>query len=199
MKRAVFLDRDGVINEMYYNEEHGFADSPANPQQFKLKKGIAEFIKKIQAKGFLVIVVSNQPGIAKRKFSETLFKKICQKMKSQLKRQGAKLDGEYYCLHHPQAINLRYKKNCSCRKPKSGLILKAISDYNIDIKNSWLIGDGVNDILTGKLVGCKTVLLAEIKEVGYLKIIEEKLRSMTPDFYASNFNEIFKIIKNYPA
>lgn len=194
MKKAVFLDRDGVINKMWYDQEHGLVDSPANPEQFELKEGIGEFIKALQKKGYLVIAISNQPGMAKKKYSKALFEQMREKMKSQLASQGASLAGEYYCLHHPDAADPKYKMVCVCRKPKPGLILQAAQNYDINLKQSWVIGDGASDIKAGRAAGCKTILFTNIKESEYLGLMEKHLGPAAPDFTARDFGEALKII-----
>ena len=163
MRKAVFLDRDGTINEIVYYQDLGIVDSPFTVEQFKLLPGVSEAIKILNQSGFKVILASNQPGIAKGHFSEDTFEKIKEKMKTELAKHGARLDGEYYCLHHPEAKNEEYKKNCECRKPKPGLLLKAAKELNIDLPNSWMVGDGLTDIEAGKRAGCKTILIGRMK------------------------------------
>ncbi|MDP3888728.1 MAG: HAD-IIIA family hydrolase [bacterium] len=195
MNKAVFLDRDGVINEMVYDQEHGLVDSPANPEQVKLKEGIGELVKDLQEKGYLAILFSNQPGMAKKKYTKTLFDQMCKKIHTLLAQQGAFLDAEYYCLHHPEAVDQKYKTTCSCRKPKSGLITKASKEHDLNLGQSWVVGDGINDILVGKEAGCKTILFAKIKEAEYLNLMEKYLNSSCPDYIADDFNGIKMIIQ----
>lgn len=161
--KAIFLDRDGVINALVYNEEHGLLDSPSTIDQFQIFPWVGNSINMLHNMGFKVIVVSNQPGIAKGHFTATFFEKIKNKMKNELARQGASIDGEYYCLHHPEAIIESLKTVCECRKPKPGLLFQAAKEMNIDLNSSWMIGDGLTDIKAGKEAGCKTVLLGKMK------------------------------------
>ena len=118
--KAVFLDRDGVINELLYYQEHGIIDSPFTVEQFKLLPGAGEAIRKLREGGFKTIVASNQPGIAKGYISQEAFDKIRAKMKDELAKEGAFLDGDYYCFHHPQGMVESLTVNCECRKPKPG-------------------------------------------------------------------------------
>jgi len=161
--KAVFLDRDGVVNELVYFQEQGVIDSPFLASQFQLCPGIATAIKKFQKAGFKVIIASNQPGIAKGHITEENFENIKETMKKQLKKGGAILDGEYYCFHHPNARIERYKVECECRKPKPGLILQAAKELNIDVPQSWFIGDNLTDIKAGKNAGCHTMLLGKMR------------------------------------
>lgn len=189
--KAMFLDRDGVINELIYYPEHGIIDSPFTPNQFKLLPKVAKAIAKFHELGFKVIVVSNQPGIAKGYLSQETFAKIRRKMKGELAKQGASLDGEYYCFHHPEAKVNRLKVDCKCRKPEPGLLLKAVEDMDINLSQSWMIGDGLTDIRAGKSAGCRTILLGRMKcELCHL-IDEQDAR---PDAIASNLLQAAQIV-----
>jgi len=184
--KAVFLDRDGVINELIYNDEQGIIDSPFTVEQFKLIPGVGEAIKQFHDMELKVILISNQPGMAKGHMSEETFEKIRKKMKNDLAKEGVFLDGEYYCLHHPEARVERLKVNCECRKPKPGLLLRAAQDMGIDLYQSWMIGDGLTDIQAGKQAGCRTILLGRMKcDLCHRMDAEDAI----PDFIASNLKE----------
>lgn len=159
MNRAVFLDRDGVINAMVYNSEFGLVDSPANPDEFNLLPNVAAAIRVFRNLGFLTVVISNQPGIAKGKFSPTLLQAITDKMISQLSEQGAVIDRVYYCMHHPEGVVESFRKVCECRKPKPGMLLEASQELDIDLKQSYFIGDGITDVLAGEAAGTRTMLI----------------------------------------
>jgi D-glycero-D-manno-heptose 1,7-bisphosphate phosphatase len=163
MTDAVFLDRDGVINRLAFFPELGIIDSPLNPSQFRLIPGAAEAIRNFNSLGLKVIIVSNQPAIAKGKMSEELFDKIRSKMKTLLEKKGAHVDAEYYCFHHPHAKRQKFKAVCDCRKPKPGLILQAKQDFGLDTSKCYMIGDGLLDIKAGHAVGCKCILIGELK------------------------------------
>jgi len=163
MNRAVFLDRDGVINEIVYFPELGVLDSPLNPKQFRLLPRVAEAIRVFNSLSLKVVIVSNQPSIAKGKMTEKAFEKVRLKMKRELERKGARIDAEYYCFHHPLAKDVRYRANCDCRKPKPGLLLRAAKDLELDLSRCYVVGDSLTDVKAGKAVGCKSFL------IGYLK------------------------------
>jgi len=162
-QRAIFLDRDGVINEIVYFPELGLADSPLNPRQFRLKPGVAEAIKVFNQLGLKVVVVSNQPSVAKGKMTEEAFRKIRLKMRRELEKRGARIDAEYYCFHHPLARDAKYRANCECRKPQPGLLLRAAKDLGLDLSRCYMVGDSLTDVKAGKAVGCRSFL------IGYLK------------------------------
>ena len=103
--KAIFLDRDGVVNELVYFQEQGIIDSPFTPDQFHLCPGVPQAIKRFQNAGYKIIIVSNQPGVAKGHMTLNNFKRINETMKAQLEKEGVFLDGVYYCLHHPEANN----------------------------------------------------------------------------------------------
>ena len=189
--KAVFLDRDGVINELIYHPEQGIIDSPFTVEQFRLLPGIGEAIKKFREMEYKVIVVSNQPGIAKGYVSEESFENISQKMKGELIKEGALLDREYYCFHHPRARIEKFKANCECRKPNPGLLLQAAQDLDIDLSQSWMIGDGLTDIQAGKRAGCRTILLGRMKCELCRLMDEEDAR---PDAVCSDILEAAKEI-----
>ena len=163
MKRAVFLDRDGTINAMVYNPEFGLVDSPQNPDEFRLLPAVGEAIRAISEAGFLAVVVSNQPGVAKGKCTPAVLEAITEKMRQGLAERGARLDAVYYCLHHPEAALPDYRASCDCRKPKPGLLLRAAQELDIDLSASFLVGDGITDLLAGMQAGVTTVFLSADK------------------------------------
>ena len=186
MVKAVFLDRDGVINELIYYPEQGVVDSPFTVEQLRLLPGVGVAINKFHEAGYKVILASNQPSIAKGYLSEETFDRIRRKMKDDLAKDGASLDGEYYCFHHPEAKIDRLKTNCECRKPKPGLLLQAAKEMDVDLSQSWMIGDGLTDVKAGKQAGCRTILLGRMKcELCHL-MDEEDAR---PDVIPANLKE----------
>ena len=167
-QKVTFLDRDGTINR-----EVGFL---RDINKFELLPGVAEAIKRINSSGYLTIVITNQPVIARGEVTVEELDQIHNKMETLLGNEGAYIDGLYYCPHHPdkgfEGEIPELKIDCDCRKPKPGLLLRAASDFNIDLKQSWMIGDKDKDVMAGKAAGCKTVLIAhgdnEEKELGIL-------------------------------
>ena len=154
-QKAVFLDRDGTINKYV-----GFL---RNIDEFELVDGVADAIKKINTSGYLAIVVTNQPVIARSEVSFEELEEIHNKMETLLGKEGAYLDAIYFCPHHPhkgyEGERPELKFDCDCRKPKPGMLLNAARDFNIDLSQSWMIGDGENDIKVGQNAGCQTALI----------------------------------------
>jgi len=156
-QKAIFLDRDGTINKYV-----GFLRSPS---ELELIDGVADAIRLINESGYLAIVVTNQPVIARGEATVDQLQEIHNKMETLLGEQGAYIDGLYYCPHHPdkgfEGEVKELKFDCDCRKPKPGMLLTAATDFNIDLSSSWMIGDGKNDVKAGRAAGCKTVLIGE--------------------------------------
>lgn len=154
-QKAIFLDRDGTINKYV-----GFL---RETEQFELIDGVSEAIKKINQSEYLSVVITNQPVIARGEVTYEGLQEIHNKMETLLGKAGGYLDGIYFCPHHPdsgfEGEIKKLKIDCRCRKPKSGLLLKAAKELNIDLEQSWIVGDGKNDILAGKNAGCKTSLI----------------------------------------
>lgn len=154
-QKAVFLDRDGTINKYV-----GFL---TNINDFELLNGASAAIKKINDSGYLAIVVSNQPVIARGDVSFEELREIHNKMETLLGEDGAYLDAIYFCPHHPDkgfnGERTEYKIDCNCRKPKAGLLFKAAEDYNIDLNKSWIVGDSESDVQCGINGGCKTAFI----------------------------------------
>ena len=150
-QKAIFLDRDGTINKYV-----GFL---TKPEQFELIEGVAEAIRKINKSGYLAIVVTNQPVIARGDCTWEELQAIHDKMETELGKAGAYVDAIYICPHHPdkgfEKERLEYKHECDCRKPKPGLILQAAKDFNITLSQSVMIGDSYRDTKAGETAGCK--------------------------------------------
>src|SRR5262249_5304903 len=153
-------DRDGVINRYSLDPEFGTIDSPSTPEEFILADGVLEGLVLLRETGFPLIVVSNQPGIAKGRFTPALLEATTKKMMNDCE---GRLSAVYYCLHHPNAIIPEYRQDCECRKPKPGLLLQAAQDWAIDLSKSYMIGDGVVDIQAGNAAGCSTIFIGRRK------------------------------------
>jgi D-glycero-D-manno-heptose 1,7-bisphosphate phosphatase len=161
MNRAIFLDRDGVINGLVYRQEERIFDSPYSVDEFRLLPKVAEAISLVNEMGFLAVVVSNQPGVAKGKCNATTLDRLTQLMCQELEAQGARLDDIYYCLHHPEGLVPNLRQDCGCRKPKPGLLLEAARRHNIDLARSYVVGDNPKDIEAGLAAGCTAILLQQ--------------------------------------
>jgi D,D-heptose 1,7-bisphosphate phosphatase len=170
-QKAIFLDRDGTINAY-----KGFL---THLEDFELLPGVAEAIRKINKSGYLCIVVSNQPVIARGDCSFDDLKAIHDKMETLLGKEGAFVDAIYYCPHHPdkgfEGERVEYKIDCDCRKPKPGLFFQAAKDWNINLHESYMIGDSERDVVAGNSAGCKQSYLIKTNEPEALLSITNKI------------------------
>lgn len=173
-QKAIFIDKDGtLIPNIPYN---------VNPEKISIDKETIEGLRLLKEEGFLLIVISNQSGIAKGYFEEKDLEQVWNKISALLQLHNLNFDAFYYCPHEPNGTVERYAIQCDCRKPLPGMILKAASELNIDLTQSWMIGDILNDMEAGKRAGCSTILIDKGNET------EWRLNEIrTPDFIAGNF------------
>ena len=156
LHKAIFIDKDGtLIDNIPFNTD---------PALIALKEGAIEGLKLLSDAGYLLIVVSNQGGVAYGYFEEKELERVKLKINYLLGDENIYLDGFYYCPHHPNGAVKKYAIDCNCRKPKPGMLLKAKSDFNIDLGRSWMIGDILHDIEAGNRAGCKTILIGNENE-----------------------------------
>jgi len=161
--QAVLLDRDGVINSLVYHVDSGVIDAPFKPSQFKLLPRVPEAIRSLNRLGLRVAVVSNQPGIAKGHLQPKTLKLFEHSMIGQIEAAGGRIDGIYYCLHHPEARVAKLRRRCQCRKPEIGLLEMAASELHVPLAECYMIGDGIPDLLAGARAGCRTIFIGRWK------------------------------------
>ncbi len=169
---AVFLDRDGTINE-----EVGYLGSL---DKFKIIPCAYEAIRLINGSGMKAVVISNQAGVAKGLFTEDFVKIINEHLQAALRQNGAHIDSFYYCPHHPTEGAEPYRQVCNCRKPAPGMLLQAAQDLNIDLTKSYLVGDRFNDMEAAKSVGAKGILVKPDSVKAYYRmmvLIKQRLRT----------------------
>jgi D-glycero-D-manno-heptose 1,7-bisphosphate phosphatase len=179
--RAVFLDKDGtLVVDIPYN---------VDPEKVRLTQGAAEALGALAAADYRLIVVSNQSGVAHGYFDEDDLAPVEQRVQELLAESGVKLNGFYYCPHHEDGRVARYAVPCSCRKPQPGLILRAAREHDIELGQSWLIGDILNDIEAGRAAGCQTLLIDNGNETEWHLSPPRK-----PDFVVRNLLEAAELI-----
>jgi len=169
MSRAVFLDRDGTINE-----EVNYLSSA---EQFRLLPGAGEAIRMLNQRGWRVIVITNQSGLARGYLTEEELARIHHQMKADLDREGAHIDGIYVCPHHPD-------DGCPCRKPGTALFEGAAQEFDIDFSRSCAVGDKMADLLPGARLGCHTILL--LTGHGPEELETRDAWEVEPDYMASD-------------
>lgn len=186
---AVFLDRDGVINEIVYNEDTELMDSPMNVSQFEMFPGVADAIKAFRNKGYYVFIVTNQPAAAKGKTTLINLYDINTYFVNEMKKEGAEIDNVFMCMHYPKKLKLTKDdyliKTCDCRKPKPGMILAAANKYNLDLENSYMVGDSFTDVQCGRAAGVKTVFLGDYKCDACKRLCDDK-----PDIICKSLSEV---------
>lgn len=185
MKPAVFIDRDGTISE-----EVGYVN---HPSRFRLFPYSSEAIKILNNNGWLAIVITNQAGVARGYFSEDVIVSVHEQLKRDLHEGSAQLDAIYYCAHHPSVGEPPYRNDCDCRKPKTGLINQAVSDFEIDLGASWMIGDRYGDVELARNAGLHSAFVLS----GYGRGEWEYQRhgwKHEPDLVCENLLEAVKMI-----
>lgn len=151
MPRAVFLDKDGTLVEnVPYNVDIGC---------IQFQEGVLPGLRRLQGAGFCLVIVSNQAGVGLGRFSKEAFESFRSAFKALLTSQGIVVSGFYSCFHHPKAILPEWRAICPCRKPAPGLLLEAAKDLGLELEESWMVGDILDDIEAGRRAGCQTALL----------------------------------------
>jgi len=183
MNKAIFLDKDGtLVKDVPYN---------VNPELVSYSGFAVEALKLLQQEGYLLIVISNQSGIARGYFTEPDLTVLFNSIRLDMEASEIRIAGFYYCPHLPDATIHGFSKNCDCRKPAPGMMLQAREDFDIDLARSWMIGDILDDIEAGKRAGCKTILLNAGNETEW-KVNSDRL----PDYYADDLITAAQIILN---
>ncbi|MFG2616995.1 D-glycero-alpha-D-manno-heptose-1,7-bisphosphate 7-phosphatase [Streptomyces sp. NPDC048507] len=147
----MFLDRDGTLTQPRHY--------PSHPDQLVLQPGICTPLRALQERGFALVVVTNQSGLARGLFDLAALDTMHRRLRYLLHRQGVRLDGIYACPHHPRAVVRQYRRICPCRKPSPGMLHSAAHDLGLDVTRSWMIGDSACDIVAGRRAGTRTVLV----------------------------------------
>ncbi len=151
MNKGVFLDRDGTVNE-----EVGYLTDIG---KLRLIKGAGAAIKRLNEAGYTVVLVTNQSGVARGYFPEALVHEAHARLREMLQHDGARIDAVYYCPHHPKAGNSHYTVDCDCRKPRTGLIDRAVKELDIDTRHSYMVGDKWSDVELGQRAGVHAILV----------------------------------------
>ena len=187
LTRAVFLDRDGVLNANVLNPATGEWESPHHPDNFRLHTGVPAALRQLQAAEYKLIIVSNQPSYAKGKTSLENIRAIAAKLEEAVMREGVTIDRAYYCLHHPQGVVPEYSFVCQCRKPSPYFLREAARDFGIDLENSWMVGDRATDVFCGQTAGTRTILIRPDHP-------DAAAEECAPDFVADNLSGAAEII-----
>lgn len=179
MHKAVFLDKDGtLIHDLPYN---------VDPSLITWHEGVFEALASLSAKGYLLIIVTNQSGVARGLFEEKDLKELEAAMRAVLEKKGVPLDGFYYSPYHMEGTVKEYAIHSDCRKPGAGMLLRAAEELQIDLSASWMIGDTLNDVEAGNRAGCRTVLITNS-----IPVIDND--NQQPNYIASTIEEASRIV-----
>jgi D-glycero-D-manno-heptose 1,7-bisphosphate phosphatase len=176
--RAVFLDRDGVLNELIPDPLSGEMESPLEVSAVRLIAGAAAAARTLARAGFILICVSNQPAAAKGRVSVAQLLAVHQRVSGLLAQEGVVLADSRLCLHHPKGIVPELSGSCACRKPAPGMLLEAAGAMGIDPGASWMVGDTDADVAAGRAAGCRTLLIEHRGSV------HKRLQGCEPDLRA---------------
>lgn len=182
--KAILLDRDNTLIE-----DPGYIN---NPDQVKLLGGVAKPLIELKKMGYKLVVVTNQSGVARGIVTEKVLGEIHNRLKQVLAENGVYLDRIYYCPHHPDGVVSKYRKESDLRKPNPGMLLAAADEMDIDLNQSWMIGNSGRDVEAGRRAGCKTILVEQISHYKRLELGQSK-----PDYRAVNMKEAVNIIKKH--
>jgi D-glycero-D-manno-heptose 1,7-bisphosphate phosphatase len=185
MKRAIFIDRDGTISE-----EVGYIN---HPSRFRVFPYSANAIKLLNEAGWLAVLVTNQAGVARGYFSEDMIQTVHHQLEHDLQQGDARLDAIYYCAHHPSVGEPPYRFDCDCRKPKPGLIRRAAQELDIDLTQSWMIGDRYSDVELARNAGLSAAFVLSGYGRGEWEHQREGWQSK-PDLVSENLLEAVRVI-----
>ena len=179
-QRALFLDRDGtLIYPVHF---------PTRPEQIHLYENLGPELQVLAALGFLLVVITNQSGLARGYFTEGQLTRMHDHLRAQLQELGVELAGIYFCPHHPEGTVAELAIECECRKPAPGMLLQAAADLDLDLARSWFVGDILDDVEAGERAGCRTVLVDQGTEASPTHPTRQ------PDFVARNTLHALQII-----
>ncbi len=184
--KAIFLDRDDTLVE-----DPGYMN---HPDQLKLLDGIPETLSALKSMGYKLVIVSNQSAVARGIVTEEVLGEIHKRLEQMLAEKGASLDRIYYCPYHPEGVIAKYRRQSEYRKPNPGMLLAASRDMDIDLKESWMVGNGPDDIEAGARAGCRTIMVDS-------RAHEHNIRpgARAPDYRAVNMAEVVNIVRKMKA
>lgn len=157
--RAVFIDRDGVIDEPVWDDRAGAYESPYDPADVTLVAGAAAAMAELRDAGFLLCVATNQPAAAKGTATVAQLRAVDDAVRAALADEGVTADAWRWCLHHPDGVVPELSGACDCRKPAPGMLTDMAAELDVDLRASWMVGDSDGDVLAGQAAGCRTVLI----------------------------------------
>jgi D-glycero-D-manno-heptose 1,7-bisphosphate phosphatase len=186
-RAAIFIDRDGVLNELVVDAVSGLPESPLDVADVRLLPGAAQVVAQLGRAGILPVCVSNQPAAAKGRISVARLLAIHDRVLELLSQEEAHLAASYLCLHHPRGTVAELSGECACRKPAAGMLIDGAGELGVDLSNSWMVGDTDADIVAGRTAGCRTALVCNPDSV------HKRLRELMPDAVGGNLAEVMRL------
>jgi len=184
---AVFLDRDGVLNELIFNPKTGEYESPHSPQDLSIIDDVIPTLRRLVGADFELFLVSNQPSYAKGKTTLENIQEIHRRLDGHFRASGIVFTDYYYCYHHPRGVVPDYSGPCRCRKPEPYFLLRAAEMHDVDLRASWMVGDQDTDVECGQRAGCKTALVLNSRSAG-------KRGASRPNISDSTFSDVADLI-----
>jgi D-glycero-D-manno-heptose 1,7-bisphosphate phosphatase len=182
-RRAVFLDRDGVLNELVPDPASGLPESPLDPRDVRLVTGAAAASAELHDAGYALAVVTNQPAAAKGTVSVEQLQEVHQRVLDLLGEEGVELDAWRICLHHPEGVVPALSGACECRKPRPGMLLDVARELELDLSESWMVGDTDADVEAGRAAGCRTIL------IDHAPSVHKRAGARAPDLRAADLRD----------
>ena len=192
MRRAVFIDRDGVLNELVPDPISGLPESPLDARLVVLVPGAAAALRRLHEADFVLVGVSNQPAAAKGVVELADLERVQRRVASLLEGEDAGLDAFKLCFHHPSGVVPELTRACDCRKPAPGMLLEAAAELEVTLEGSWLVGDTDDDVRAGAAAGCRTVLVENPGSA------HKRNGSVEPDALAADVAEAAEIVLRAP-
>jgi D-glycero-D-manno-heptose 1,7-bisphosphate phosphatase len=187
-RAAVFLDRDGVLNELVPDPYSGLPESPLSPSEVRLVPGAVAAARKLPDAGYALVCVSNQPAAAKGRVSVQRLQDVQDRVRALLAADGAALDAWRMCLHHPAGVLPELSRECDCRKPAPGMLLAAARELDLELGRSWMVGDTDADIEAGRAAGCRTALIVHPRSA------HKRADTAAPDVLARDLREVVALV-----
>lgn len=188
LRKAVFLDRDGVLNAMIQDPGPGRHDSPYRPEEMELLPGVVRALRSLNEAGYLLVIISNQPGAAKGRCRIEDLERVHAAFYERLGPARSLIAGSYLCFHHPDSVLPKLRRRCECRKPGNLLLRQARQRFGIDLASSWMVGDRDIDVQCGQSLGLATILIE-------YPFTPEYRGASTPDHRAASLAEAAETIR----
>lgn len=187
MNRALFLDRDGVLDELVFYESVGAWEAPRTPADVRMIEGVAEPLARLHAAGWLLVIVTNQPDWAKEKTTREALLDVHDTIVRNIESGGARIAHSYLCFHHPEATVPELRVACECRKPGTASLRSAARELDIDLASSWMVGDQDSDLACGRAAGCRVALIEHEGSA-------HKRGKIEPDLRCENLGELADVL-----